>query len=428
MILPRLSPEALRRPRRATVDPQIAHRAGEIVDAVRADGEAALRDFARRFDGLAEGDRLIYDRVSLSEALAAAPAEARLRLDRIAARIRRFAAAQMDCLRPLEMSVPGGEAGHELAPVEGAGCYAPGGRYPLPSSALMTVIPARVAGVATVWVASPRPAPVTIWAAAAAGADGLLAAGGAHAIAALAFGAGELPAADVVVGPGNLWVTVAKQLVAGEVAVDLPAGPSELLIIADGGSDPRRIAADLLAQAEHDELARPWLLSTDGELIDLVEAELERQLVDLPTAAIARTALAGGGAVLCGDDDEVVRLADSLAPEHLQVSVAEPERFAGRLRHYGAIFLGDGAAEVFGDYGAGPNHVLPTGGAARHSGGLSVLAFLRLRTWMRAAHGSLDDELVDDVAWLATQEGLAAHARAARSRGGKPGGTAADGP
>ena len=416
MILPRLAARDLRRPRRAALEPRIERDAAHIVDAVRRGGEAELRRFAGRFDGLGEDDPLFYDRQALERALASAPAEARQRLERIAGRIRRFAEAQMDCLRPLRIPVPGGEAGHELAPIEVAGCYAPGGRYPLPSSALMTAIPARVAGVEAVGLASPRPTPVMLWAAAVAGADGLLAAGGAHAIAGLSFGAGDLPAADIVVGPGNVWVTAAKRIVAGEVAVDLPAGPSELLVVADATADPRHVAADLLAQAEHDELARPWLLTTEPQLIDRVEAELERQLADLPTAATARAALADGGAVLCRDSDEIVALADALAPEHLQVSVADPDRFAGRLRHYGALFLGHGTAEVFGDYGAGPNHTLPTGGAARYSGGLSVMDFLRVRTWMRGGDGATDPELVEDTAWLAEQEGLAAHARAARLR------------
>ena len=274
VILPRLPAEALLRPRRAATDERVARGAAEIVAGVRAGGEEALRAYAERLDGLAPGNPLVHRRGDLERALAAAPDDARQRLERIAGRIRRFAEAQLDCLRPLTLPVPGGAAGHELAPVERAGCYAPGGRYPLPSSALMTAIPARVAGVETVWLASPRPAPVVLWAAAVAGADGLLAAGGAQAVAALALGAGAVPAADVVVGPGNLWVTAAKQLVAGEVAVDLPAGPSELLVIGDAGSDPARIAADLLAQAEHDELARPWLLTIDARLIDRVEDEL----------------------------------------------------------------------------------------------------------------------------------------------------------
>ena len=416
MILPRRAADDLRRPRRTAADPEIERRAAEIVDRVRAGGEAALRRYAEQFDGLAPEARLAYDRAALEEALSAAPGEARQRLERVAGRVRRFAEAQMGCVAPLRTPVPGGEAGHELAPVEAAGCYAPGGRYPLPSSAMMTVIPARVAGVEAVWLASPNPAPVMLWAAAVAGADGLLAAGGAHGVAALALGIGDVPPADIVVGPGSPWVTAAKRHLAGRVAVDLPAGPSELLVVADESSDPRLVAADLLAQAEHDELARPWLLTTDASLIERVEAELERQLADLPTAATARAALAGGGGLLCHDEDEVVSLADALAPEHLQLSVADPDRLAGRLRHYGALFLGHATAEVFGDYGAGPNHTLPTGGAARYSGGLSVLDFLRLRTWMRGAEGGADPRLIDDTVWLARQEGLEAHARAAERR------------
>ena len=415
MILPRLSADALRTPRRAVTDPEIARGVARIVAAVRADGERAVRHYAELHDGLGEGEPLVYGRSALEAELAAAPAEARRRLQRVAERIRSFAAAQLDCLRPLEVAVPGGTAGHRWAPVEAAGCYAPGGRHPLPSSALMTAVPARVAGVDAVWLASPRPAPVLLWAAAVAGVDGVLAAGGAHGVAALAFGAGEVPPADVVVGPGNVWVTAAKRLVAGEVSVDLPAGPSELLVIADASADPRLVAADLLAQAEHDALARPWLLTTEESLIEAVDRELDRQLATLPTAATARAALSGGGAVRCRDDEELLRLADAIAPEHLQLCVERPDRLQGRLRHYGAVFLGSRTAEVFGDYGAGPNHVLPTGGAARHSGGLSVLDFLRLRTWMRG-DGTADAGLVDDTAWLARQEGLEAHARAALLR------------
>jgi phosphoribosyl-ATP pyrophosphohydrolase/phosphoribosyl-AMP cyclohydrolase/histidinol dehydrogenase len=270
-----------------------------------------------------------------------------------------------------------------------------------------------VAGVERVWVASPKPAPVTLAAAAVAGADGLLAVGGAQAIAALAFGADPVPACDVVVGPGNRWVTAAKQLVAGSVAIDMLAGPSELVVLADRSADPAVVAADLLAQAEHDPDALPVLVTLDAALAGAVDAELERQLATLPTAATARAAVAHGVAVVAGDLAAACAVCDRLAPEHLQVMLADPGPAVARLRHYGALFIGSGSAEVLGDYGAGPNHVLPTGGTARHTGGLSVFTFLRVRTWLRM---DAPAALAADAAALARLEGLEAHARAAERR------------
>ena len=239
----------------------------------------------------------------------------------------------------------------------------------------MTAVTARVAGVRSVWVASPNPAPITLAAAAVAGADGVLAAGGAHAIAALAFGVGPIPPSDVVVGPGNLYVTAAKQLLAGQVEIDMLAGPSELVVVADASADPAWVAADLLAQAEHDPDAVPILISMDAELTSWVEREIERQLEDLPTASTARAALANGGVIVCETEEDACLACDAIAPEHLQLSVSNAKTWPDRLHHYGALFIGWRAAEVFGDYGVGPNHVLPTGGTARARGGLSVMDF-----------------------------------------------------
>ena len=350
-------------------------------------------------------------RADIEDALASIDSRTRELLERTAARIRAFAGAQRACLSDLTMDVPGGKAGHKVTPVQSAGCYAPGGRYPLPSSVLMTAVTARAAGVPTVWVASPRPSPVTLAAAAIAQADGLLCIGGAQAIAALAYGAGEIPPCDAVVGPGNRWVTAAKQLVSAEVKIDMLAGPSELVVLADKSADARLIAADLLAQAEHDPEALPVLIALDPVLIDEVERELEIQLEDLPTADIARTALQNGFALAVSDLDQAADICDRLAPEHLELILEEPEGAAKRMRNYGALFIG--SAEVFGDYGAGPNHVLPTGGGARYTGGLSVLTFLKTQTWL-----SLDDasDLAGDAADLARLEGLEAHARAAERR------------
>jgi len=285
----------------------------------------------------------------------------------------------------------------------------------------MTALTARAAGVAEVWVASPRPSPVTLAAAALAEADGLLRVGGAQAIGALAFGAGPVPPCDAIVGPGNRWVTAAKQRVAGRVAIDMLAGPSELVVLADGTADPELVAADLLAQAEHDPDALPVLVTPDPDLLDRVEAALRRQLADLPTAEVARRALANGFAVLAADRDAACEAVDALAPEHLAVHLRDPDEARSRLHHYGALFLGGGSAEVFGDYGAGPNHVLPTGGTARAVGALDVLTFLRPQGWL-----VLDREdaayagLVRDTAALGRLEGLEAHARAAEARRDDP--------
>jgi len=401
---------------RNAIPSNIQREAAAIVEAVRLGGEDALKQLVTRFDGRDAGESIYLGPNVLQQALAAMPAEDRARLERIAGRIEVFAQAQRESLLPVDLAVPGGTVGHRIDPVQAAGCYAPGGRYPLPSSVLMTAITARAAGVASVWVASPQPAAITLAAAAVAGADGVLAAGGAHAIAALAFGVGPVPASDVVVGPGNLYVTAAKQLIAGDVAIDMLAGPSELLVIADGNADPAWIAADLLAQAEHDPEAIPILLSLDAELIAEVEWALQSQLETLPTADTARKALAKGGSVVCSDVSQAARLSDAIAPEHLQLSMTNAEKIVGRFNHYGALFIGEHSAEVFGDYGVGPNHVLPTAGTARSRGGLSVLDFLRIRTWVRMDESTASTKMTEDSAWLARQEGLEAHARAAECR------------
>ena len=400
--------------RRFALDDATIDGARRIVEDVRRGGLDAVIRHARRLDDLDEGSPIIIERAEMAGALERLEAADRAALESAAGRIQRFAEAQRSALRDLCMPVPGGEAGHRFLPMRAAGCYAPGGRYPLPSSALMTVLPARVAGVEAVWLASPRPADATLAAAHLAGADGVLACGGAQAIAALAFGAGPVSAADVVAGPGNRWVTAAKQIVSGEVAIDMLAGPSEIVILADDSADPALIAADLLAQAEHDTDAVPILIATDGELVDRVETALRAQLEDLPTRKTALAALANGGAIVVGDLDEAAAASEALAPEHLELVTREDDRLAGALTRYGALFIGSGSAEVLGDYGAGPNHTLPTAGTAAHASGLSVLTFMTLRTWLRT--GPNATELCEESSRLARIEGLEAHARAAEAR------------
>ncbi len=418
------NPLSLRRLRAADLDrglarasdPAASDRAAAIVADVRDRGEPALREYARELDGLGDGPLYLGPR-DFRKALDGLPREARDLLERAGARIGAFARAQAASLSPLSVPVPGGFAGHEILPVETAGCYAPGGRYPLPSSVLMTALTAKAAGVGTVWTASPRPAPETLAACAIAGADGLIAAGGAQAIAALAYGTGPVPPCARVVGPGNRWVAAAKRLVAGDTVIESVAGPSELFVLADDDADPEVAAADLLAQAEHDPDAVPVLACRSEDFAARVEYALERRLSDLPTGEVARRALENGGALVDPDPEVLARAADAFAPEHLEILTADPEALARRIRNAGAVFLGAGAAEVLGDYGTGPNHVLPTGGHARLAGGLSALSFLRVRTWIRIEDPAAAAELYRDATAFARLEGLEAHARAGEIRG-----------
>ena len=401
-------------------DREAEAKAAAIIDEVEAGGEAALRRWAERLGELEPLGELFLDRAALERALGELGPGERGLLERGRDRIRAFAAAQRACLSDLELPIQGGAAGHRFIPVERAGCYVPGGLHPLASSALMTVLPARAAGVRSVWCAGPRPSVVTLAAAALAGADGFLAAGGAQAVAALAFGCGPVEPRDLVVGPGGRYVAAAKRILFGTVGTEAPAGPSELLVIAESGAeagaDPAVIAADMLAQAEHDTAARAALVALDPKLVDAVEVELAAALARLPepSASVARASLeTGGWALVASSREEACAAADRFAPEHLEILAAEPEFYERNVSNAGAVFLGSGSAEVLGDYGAGPNHCLPTGGASRFAAGLSVLTFLRPRTYLR-----LEDPraIAADAAAFARLEGLEAHARSAELR------------
>jgi phosphoribosyl-ATP pyrophosphohydrolase/phosphoribosyl-AMP cyclohydrolase/histidinol dehydrogenase len=387
------------------------------MEAVRSGGEAALGRYARELDG--NDGRLWYGPADFKAALACLPAGQSDALERAAARIGTFASAQLAAIGPVTVDVPGGRAGHEVLPVERAGCYVPGGRYPLPSTVLMTALVARKAGVADIAVACPRPVPVVLAACAVAGVDMLVAAGGAQAIAAFVYGAGAMSPRDVVVGPGNRWVATAKRLAQGLVRTDAPAGPSELLVVADESADPVTVAWDLLAQAEHDPDAVPALAASSETVVAAVELALGACLVELAgyraeSASIARVAMSNGWAYVSADRAMLAQAANRFAPEHLELAVSDPKAMAAMCHNAGAVFLGRLSAEAFGDYGAGPNHTLPTSGRARSYGGLSVLDFVRIRTWLDL--DSVDSGLIGDTAVLARSEGLEAHARSAEAR------------
>ena len=411
-----VSVDAIPELRRDPVDDDTLQQASEIVYDVRERGEAAVWEHSLRLGDIEQGQPLALSDADLQQALERIGSEEREVLERAARQIEAFASAQRSSVQELDVPIPGGRAGHDVAPVERAGCYAPGGRFPLPSSVLMTAVTARVAGVDEVWVASPRPAEVTKAAAAIAGVDGFLAVGGAQAIASMAYGAGDVPACDAVVGPGNKWVTAAKKLVSGQVRIDMLAGPSELVVLADTSADAETVAADLLAQAEHDPEAMPILVSLSADLVGDVNEQLAVQLETLSTRDTASAALENGFAVVCDSLEQACDVCDRIAPEHLEILLHREDEAREMLDHFGGLFIGHGTAEVFGDYGAGPNHTLPTGGTARSSAGLSVFTFLRIRTWMNIDDPDQAQRLAKDSAILARMEGLEAHARSAERR------------
>lgn len=406
------------------VDDQTLEQAGVLVRRVEREGVHAVRELAERFRERRAGEPLVLDRDAMRAALDALDPDDRACLERTAGRIEQFAQAQLACVGALDTAIEGGRAGHMLACVRSAGCYVPAGRNPLPSTALMTAITARVAGCERVVVASPGAHPAVMAACAIADVDQVLAVGGAQAIAALAYGlkveaecnGTDVEGCDVIVGPGNRWVTAAKQLVSGVVGIDMLAGPSELLVIADASADASVVAADLLAQAEHDTDARAMLVTTSDGLADAVDEQLREQVAMLPTRATAEASLANGFTCVVNSVDEALRVSDRVGPEHLEVMTRDAEAVAKRVRSAGGVFVGARAAEVLGDYGAGPNHTLPTGGTARFRAGLSVMHFLRLRTWMKIDDLTSAAGLVADAERLAQMEGLPGHERSAKKR------------
>jgi len=397
-----------------TVFPPVPPEVGSILDDIRKRGNEAVFDWARKLDGF-KGGPFEVDPRKVAEAPDKLHPELRGHLEEAIRRVEVFAKAQKETFRDFSTEVDGMVLGQRILPVHRAACYAPGGRYPLPSSVIMGVVPARVAGVEEVIVLSPRLHPVTLAAAALAGADRVFDLGGVHGVAAAAWGLAGVPRADLVAGPGNRFVTGAKRMLYGDVGIDFPAGPSELLVIASQGARPAWIAADLLAQAEHDPDALPMLAVFDEGLIPLVNAEIARQLAALPPGTPAGESLANGFAVVLAGDADAVALADALAPEHLELQGARAEALEGRFRSFGSLFVGEDAAEVFGDYGSGTNHILPTSGAARFTGGVSVATFLKILTWQRTLPAGREP-LAAQAAALAKAEGLAGHEASARLR------------
>jgi histidinol dehydrogenase len=387
-----------------------------IIAEVRKRGDAALIDYTRRFDRLElQSDQIRLSPATIEKTAAACPAEVRKALQFAAQRIESYHGK----LLPADLDyrdASGVQLGARWRPLAAVGLYVPGGAAAYPSSVLMNAIPARVAAVKRLAMVVPTPGgtlnPAVMAAAQIAGVTEIYRVGGAQAIAALAYGTQSIPAVDKIVGPGNAYVAAAKRQVFGQVGIDMIAGPSEILVLADGDNDPAWIAMDLLSQAEHDEAAQAILITDDEDFAGRVERAVEAELVRSPRAAIARASWAAHGAIILVDElEKAVTLVDRIAPEHLELAVADPEPFSRRIQNAGAIFLGRYAPEAVGDYVAGPNHVLPTARSARFSSGLGVHDFLKRTSLVRCDAESLA-RLGPAAVTLARAEGLEAHARA----------------
>lgn len=405
----------------ATLDKSVEHAVEGILGDVRERGDAAVLEYTRRFDRLDAPDMaaLTIGGDDLTTALASLPDEQRQALEAAASRIRRYHEHQRASTWDYR-DEDGTRLGQIVTPLERVGVYVPGGKAAYPSTVLMNTLPAKVAGVHEVVMVVPTPDgvrnPLVLAAAAVAGVDRVFAIGGAQAVAALTFGTDAIPRVDKIVGPGNRYVAAAKRQVFGRVGIDMVAGPSEILVIADGTTSPDWVAMDLFSQAEHDELAQSLLLCPDAAYLDRVESAMRKLLTAMPRREVILASLEGRGALVrVRDLAEACEVANRVAPEHLELSVQDPETWVPRLRNAGAVFLGRYTSESLGDYCAGPNHVLPTAGTARFSSPLGVYDFQK-RTSLIEVSSAGARTLGRIAGTLADGEGLPAHAAAARMR------------
>ncbi|MDX3894372.1 histidinol dehydrogenase [Pusillimonas sp.] len=405
----------------AEQDESIEHVVADVLKDLRHRGDEALLEYTRRFDRVQAPSvqALEIPHQELQDALHALPPEQRAALEEAARRVRAYHERQKAESWSYTES-DGTTLGQKITPLDRVGLYVPGGKAAYPSSVLMNAIPAKVAGVPEVVMVTPTPDgarnPIVLAAAAIAGVDRAWAIGGAQAVGALAYGTQTIAPVDKIVGPGNAYVAAAKRRVFGVVGIDMIAGPSEILIIADGTTPADWIAMDLFSQAEHDELAQAILLCPDAAYLDEVQASIERLLPTMTRADIIRASLSGRGALILVDDlDQACAIANEIAPEHLEISTEQPERWADKIRHAGAIFMGRYSSESLGDYCAGPNHVLPTSRTARFSSPLGVYDFQKRSSLINVSHQGAQT-LGRVAATLAHGEGLQAHAGSAQYR------------
>jgi histidinol dehydrogenase len=402
-------------------DPAIDAAVAAILSDVKRRGDAAVLEYTARFDRVTAKSvtELQIPPADMRSALASLPRGQRDALEAAAERVRSYH-EQQRAQSWTYCDSDGNELGQQITPIDRVGIYVPGGKAAYPSSVLMNALPAKVAGVSDIVMVVPTPGGernnLVLAAAALCGADRVYAIGGAQAVAALAYGTQTIAAVDKIVGPGNAYVAAAKRRVFGVVGIDMVAGPSEILVVCDGGTDPDWIAMDLFSQAEHDELAQAILLCPDADYIERVAQSMARQLADMPRRDVIEASLSGRGALIeVRDLDEACTLVNRIAPEHLELSVEQPEALLGRIRHAGAIFMGRHASEALGDYCAGPNHVLPTSRTARFSSPLGVYDFQKRSSVIRISQDGAA-KLGKIASELAHGEGLTAHARSAEYR------------
>ncbi len=413
--------------KRASQNPEsgsgdVAATVKDLLDKIRDGGEDTVRQLAKKFDKWT-GDIVVTDE-QIAQAKEQVPDQLKEDIAFAYRNIRTFAEAQLATMRDCSVELlPGFTAGQKLIPIEAAGCYVPGGRYSHLASALMTVTTARVAGVKHITAVSPpRPGigipPATLYTLQLCGADTILNLGGVQGIAAMARGLFGCPKAAILVGPGNQFVAEAKRILFGEVGIDMFAGPTDSLIIADKSGDPKLIAADLVGQAEHGYNSPVWLITDDKQLANTVIDLVPELIADLPELNRINAEAAWrdhAEVILCGDRDEMVRVSDQYAPEHLQVQARDLDWWLENLTNYGSLFLGEQTTVAFGDKSAGPNHVLPTSGAARYTGGLSVHKFIKTVTWQRASEEGMRP-VAEATARISRHEGMEGHARTADDR------------
>ncbi len=401
-----------------TSDPEIEEAVEDILEDVRVNGDDALRRYSEKFDGVkVESFRVPQE--ELDEAYASVDGKLRDAMELAKKNIVSFHRLEVE-KGFVDLSEPGIMRGQKVTPLESVGLYVPGGRAAYPSTILMSALPARIAGVGRIVMVTPPQkegiSRAVLAAARLAGVDEVYQVGGAQAVAALAYGTQSIPRVDKIIGPGNIFVAVAKKKVFGTVAIDMVAGPSEIGVLADESADPRQMAADLLSQAEHDPRARAMLITDSGKLAAEVSDEVERQLRVLPKEEIARRSIEDRGFIAVMDDrKEMFELMNEVAPEHLEVNLENPTQYLPLIRNAGSVFLGRYASEPLGDYVAGPNHVLPTGGTARFSSPLGVYDFVKRTSFIQFTEDALRAD-VGAITTLAREEGLEAHARAVESR------------
>lgn len=401
-----------------TVDPQVENRVADIIATVREKGDVALKSYAKAFDDVSL-DVLKVSSSQINQAMKSVDPEVIAALEKAAANIRSF--HQLELQTSFEDSPrPGVLRGTKVTPLSAVGIYVPGGTAAYPSSVLMNALPAKIAGVKNIIMVTPPQKdginPVVLAAAKIAGIDSIYQVGGAQAIAALAYGTESIPKVDKITGPGNAYVATAKRAVYGQVAIDMIAGPSEIGILADDSARPQDVAADLLSQAEHDVNARAILITNSEKLAQDVSDEVDKQLLTLPRVDIARAAVDSNGFIYLVDTvDDMIGLMNVVAPEHLEIQLENAYDYLAKIQNAGSVFLGKYASEPLGDYLAGPNHILPTGGTARFSSALGVWDFQKRIQYLDYSQAALSDD-ASDVAALAREEGLEAHARAIEVR------------